>query len=74
MTPAIIQAFNVTYISDGTEIYYAIPNIFLGTDDVLVTLNGITQPPYTVYTVHQGQLRFVDGAPPAGFLIMIRSL
>lgn len=67
------QKFIVTHVSDGEEISYSVPDITATTEDVLVTLNGIVQPPFTVYTVHQGQLRFVDGAPPAGFAITIRS-
>lgn len=66
------QRFFVSYVSDGTEVSYAVPDITATTDDVLVTLNGLVQPPYVVYTVHQGRLKFVAGAPPAGFAIGIR--
>lgn len=67
------QKFIVTHIADGVEISYSVPDITAQTEDVLVTLNGISQPPYTVYTVHQGQLRFVDGPPPFGYNITIRT-
>lgn len=67
------EKFYVTYVSDGIEISYAVPDVTAETEDVTVALNGIVQPPYDVFTVHQGNLRFVDGAPISGFVITIRA-
>lgn len=66
------QKFFVSYVCDGVGEDYAVPDITTTTDDVLVTLNGLVQPPYEVYTVHQGRLHFVAGPPPAGFVAGIR--
>lgn len=67
------QRFFVQYTSDGVQEEYPVPDVTATTDDVSCALNGIVQPPYEVYTVHQGNLRFVDGPPVSGFIVTIRS-
>lgn len=65
--------FNITYLSDGQEINFPIPDVEANTEMVALFVNGIAQDPVVAYTVHQGTLTLRQGPFAPGLKLLIRN-
>lgn len=65
--------FYVRYVSDGSQLEFPVPDVSAQSEDVLVFINGLFQPPVLNYTVHAGLLSLTQGPVPEGFVLEIRS-
>lgn len=65
--------FVTTYVSDGIQTRFPVPDVTADTDSVMLYINGLIQVPVEHFTCHQGNLDLVIGAVPAGYNLMIRN-
>ncbi len=67
------QRFYVEYVTDGITTEYPVPDPTASTEEVSLAINGLAQPPFAAYTVHQGTLRMAHDPIPTGWVVGIRN-